>query len=353
MPITSYPAARALGYPGQPEGPGDNVSLVNEDPRTTQSSTLTVDTVTNSAVYTASIDGIEVSYTADGSAVNTEIVAGLKAAIEAEPLINGRVTATATSATVLTVAARIAGYAFTLATSDAKLTAATPTANDLPDAIPFGEAVLFDGSGKAKRCTSANLTAKSVVVAPTAENSTVYAVTISVPQANDGRGYAERIAITSDSDATVKEIVDALQAAIDAANVATFITATDDDTALTLTAAIVGFDFSITLEGPWGAQTWAGETIDDVLAGVALRDLTQSQENGGYAGGATLSVRRRGRVNVTTGDSCAPGDPVYVRVAGTGAPFRSTLSGSNYLPTSRARWAETLSSTLAALECDF
>lgn len=353
MAITNYPAARALAYPGQTEGQGDNVSLVNEDPRATQVATLVVDTAANSTEYTASIDGVEIAYTSDGSATKPEISAGLKAAIEAEPLINGRVTVADDGVDTLTITARVSGYAFTLATSDTNLTATTTTANDLPDAIPFGEAVLLDGTGKAKRCTAANMTAMACTLTPTADDSTVYAVIVNVPQAADGRGYSERVAITSDSDATVQEIVEALQAAIAASGLSQHITASEDDASLTLTVQLAGLGLEVSLEGPWDSITWAGESIDDALAGVTCRDLSQAQEHGGYAGGSTMTVRRRGRIAVTTGESCAPGDPVYVRVAGSGAPFRKSMSGVNYMPTQRARWSETLSSTLAVLECDF
>lgn len=353
MAITNYPAARTLAYPGQAEGPGDNRSLVNEDPRAQQVSTVTVDTVANSTRYAFTIDGVEIEYTSDGSATNAEIVAGLLAAVQAEPLVNGRVTGVATSATVLTLTARIAGYAFTISDTDSRLTTATSTANDLPDAIPFGEPVLLDGSGKAKRCTAANMTAMACTLTPTADDSTVYAVIVNVPQAAGGRGYSERVAITSDSDATVQEIVEALQTAIAASGLSDHITASEDDASLTLTVQLAGLGIEVSVEGPWASIAWAGESIDDALAGVTCRDLSQAQENGGYAGGSTMTVRRRGRIAVTTGESCAPGDPVYVRVAGTGAPFRKSMSGVNYMPTKRARWAETLSSTLAVLECDF
>ena len=88
-----------------------------------QVDTVTVTTVTNSLLYTVTINAVEYSYTSDIDATNDEIVAGLIAAINAgtEP-----VTASGTTTVILT--ADVAGTAFTT-TVTAELSVATTTAN--------------------------------------------------------------------------------------------------------------------------------------------------------------------------------------------------------------------------------
>lgn len=93
-----------------------------------QVDTFTIDTVTNGAVYTLTVNGRTVTYTADGSAVNTEIRDGLLAALAAlspaEP-----VTGASTGATTFTITANEAGVPFTAAEADAKLSLVHTTPN--------------------------------------------------------------------------------------------------------------------------------------------------------------------------------------------------------------------------------
>lgn len=101
-----------------------------------QVSTFTVGgTAAGSQVYTVTINGKAVSYTATGGDTNTTIAAGLKAALAASEIPEFVEVTWTVSATVVTGTAATAGYAFTAtagATGTGSLTAATPTASAGP-----------------------------------------------------------------------------------------------------------------------------------------------------------------------------------------------------------------------------
>lgn len=350
MPITEYPAARDAAVIGQSYGPGHNRSLVNESGRATQSSSITVDTAENSTAYSVVIDGITITVTSDASATVTEIATALAAAINAEPLINGRVLATS-AVGVVTLTARVSGYAFTPSTTDSNLTVATATASATPDVVPFGVLCISDGNGKAQECAATAITAKSYTLTPTAANSSTYSVEVAIPSVLGG--FAQRVTYTSDGSATEQEIVEGLKALLDAEDIATYVATTEDDSSLTLTAITPGMDFEVSVQGQLTPQN-AGQTLEDVAVGVSLRDLSQSIETAGYSAGSAMAVRSQGDVAVEVAAAVTPTDPVYARVSGSGAPFRgSAASGYLMLPRRLASWREGLSSTLAILHCNF
>ena len=345
-------AALVVAIAGQLADTGyrDVVSLVNDSPRTAQVDTITVDTVTNSATYTITLDGVALSYTADASAVNTEIVAGLVAAINTEPLVSGKVLASATSATVATVTARIAGQGFTLSDADAKLTCATTTADDDADPIGFGLGVVSDSRGRtAKSAAAASFTARACVITPTAVNSAVYTCNITI----NGRSFAS--SYTADGSATVQEIVEGMATAINAAMPASTVIATENDTTLILTAEVLGEDFTVVVGTNLSQAAFTGNTVNDLFAGVTLLDHTQTNESSGYAPNSTMSVLRRGRIYITTEDDISTSATVFLRTGGTGTvgAFRgSSDTGAIALDRSVARWVERISATQAVLEVE-
>lgn len=351
-PITSYPTALTPGVAGQiaDTGERDVVSLVNDNPRTAQVSTITVDTATNSATYTWTIDGVELTYTADSSTSAAEIVAGIVAAINADPIAGAKCTAAATSSTVVTLTARVGGVSFSVSDSDAKLTSATTTANDTADTIGFGLAVLSDDDGigtQATACDSSLLSAAEIVVTPTAVNSATYNLHIEFNGSVYGASY------TADGSATVKEIVEGLAAAVNAAVPASTVLATEDDSVLTLTSEIVGATLKVYVGANLVAAPISGDNLSDVFAGITLLDHARPIEDAGYVGGSAMSVLRDGRVIVETEDDVSGKRDVYVRVASTGtlgALRGSAATGCIKLDRSVCRFVERLSSTLAVVE---
>ena len=342
------------GYPGLLASmvTADQVTRINDRPRTAQVSTVTVDTAADSSVYTITIDGMDVSYTSDASATPTEIAAGLAAAIVADPLTNGLVTATAAVA-VLTITSRLGGRAFTLTTADARLTIATTTANAVAADVPFGVGVLELGNDLAAvpdGSLAPLSTLHVVTLTPTVANSTIYSVVVIVA------GVTVSKAITSDGSATAAEIVAALVSALNGELPANSVLASGTDT-LVLTSEVPGQDF-VVVPGPTltAVTTTQGRRIEDVFAGVTIsHEIYEQPRSGAYAlpGNSTMPVLRRGEIYVATEtDVTDTNAPVYVRTGGTGQKggFRSSAaSGCVPLPAAKARWVRRESATLAVL----
>lgn len=98
----------------------------------------------NDTTYSFYVGDELISYTSDGTATETEIHAGLLAALEANPVAYGLCTGVAT-ATELTITGRFAGIDLNIEAADALLTV-TPTAADEGSALPFGRAVVAGSS---------------------------------------------------------------------------------------------------------------------------------------------------------------------------------------------------------------
>jgi len=89
---------------------------------------IAVNTVTNNAVYSTTINDVMATYTSDGSATNLKIVAGLILALQTDPDTNADVSCLNTLDGTFLVTSKTAGTPFTVAVSS-KLTATLDTAN--------------------------------------------------------------------------------------------------------------------------------------------------------------------------------------------------------------------------------
>lgn len=344
----------------------DKLSYTNDDPRAAQVDTVTIDTATDTEVYSIFIDGIEISFTA-ASAVEADIATGLAAAVNAEPLVNGRVVAT-TSTADLILTASVPGVGFTTAEGQnaAKMTLVNTTANATAAAVEFGRAVmangLSSGSNKlAKLVDAATMTALQFTLTPVpgAGTSITYSVDVTV----DGVGYHAQF--TDDGTPTVAEIVTGLQAEL-AAVLPASVTAVDNTTNLLLNAATAGQGFSVAVGTDDAAASSitvasnSGDVLDDKIVGVTLRDLTETTsiidgESANYPGGSAMGVMHDGRVFVEVEEDLSdPSDGVYVRVAASGSLDKlggfSTAAGTGLVKWNKARWVRQAGSGLAILE---
>ena len=102
---------------------------------------------TNSFTYSLSAFGETVTYTSDASATVAEIADGLAAAFVANPITNGVATAVSDGVDTVTITANYDGIGLDLATTDADLSLSEVTPADAGDVLPFGRAVVDDGSG--------------------------------------------------------------------------------------------------------------------------------------------------------------------------------------------------------------
>lgn len=348
-------------------------------PATAQVSRLAVGgTYVDGQVYTATIDGIQFSYTAvTGDSADADVATGLAEAINAEPLLYGRVTAAASSANC-DITARSAGLSFTLtadsATGTGTLTASTVTANDTADVVPFGVAMVRDPNSDdyCMVLSSSVLTVPIYTLTPTATNSVSYTVQIAIG------GNLYQATYLADGSATVAEICTGLTTAINAAMPASTVLAEDGATLVTLTGEVDGVNFdvesigagAIAIAQTQGGPTDAEGTIDNLFAGVSVRTAAVSStafppsspigetDSSGYPAPTVINVCKRGPIVVAPEDASSHttlvGKDVYVRLATSGTnhagQFRaSAASGFIKIPAAQARWHKVLGSGLAVV----
>jgi hypothetical protein len=339
------------------------ITCVNDAPRAAQVSTVVVDTAVNSAAYTVTVDGIDVTYTADASATKIEIADGLAAALNSEGLISGRIKAASNGVDTVTLTARVGGEAFTLSESDANLTSATSSANAVAAPLYMGRAVKLDPSvtnadNQAVEAASA-FSALAYVITPAAVNLAAYLVDVTF------RGQGYKAQYTADASATVQEIVEGLQAAL-AGLLPAGVVATENNTTLTLTAATPGDTFTVSAGSSAAAATMtvthnlsADTSADLGLIGVAQRDMTREMEVGSedpfFAGNSAIPTQFSGVINVPIeAPITSLSQGVYVRVAANGALDKiggfSPVAGTGLVLWNKAKWARQLESGLASLK---
>lgn len=351
MPYTDYESLLLQGRAGDAfDGATakDDISLVNASPQAAQVATVTI-TAQNDTLYTVTINGVAVTFTSDASGTQAEISAGLQAAILAEPSISGLVIPS--GSTTLIITSRQAGLAFTIAVG-ANLSAAATTASAAAAALPFGRAVVRDAANDqgCQLIAASAFSASSIEYTPTVANSTLYRINLNV----DGSVYV--IDYTSDGGATAQEIVEGLKAAADALTIPNVVI-TEDNSVLLIESAN-GSSISSDQTSNLTVVVVNGDALADLFAGVALRQDTEdpSLTGGvdGYAPNRTCSIRRAGRVRVSTEASCSPGDAVYVRVAKEGANLTigifSNAAGEGAVRLPGASWYKNESASLAILQ---
>lgn len=361
MGQTRYKQTMREGRAGDPADGGacDVITLINDDPNTAQVSTITADSASNSTKYTVTLNSVDIGFTSDASATTTEIATGIAAAINAEALVRGAVSATS-SAAVVTVTSLIAGRSFTLTSSEADLTVATSTANDTADAVPFGALVLADPANDdyGRIAKTANLLARvrTITVGGTAENDKTFGVTVTLG------GVAYSVPVLTAPSATLTNIASGIAAAINAMMPADTIIAASSSGVVTLTAEAPGLGFEVAVaEGKPVSMTFtvggdsfvAFDSLESALAGIARHEQRHEIGKDGvghYPGGSTMSIVQAGRMIVTTAESVSRGKPVFVSMA-DGKTFRASAA-TDYveLPRDRFKWAGSRSSTLGILQ---
>lgn len=312
-------------------------TLTNKAPQAEQVSTVVVDTATNDAVYTVTVNGIAATITADGSATKPEISAALKVALDADPLIRGQVSTVDDGVDTLTLTGLV-GIVFTL-TASALMTAAAVTAAATADAVPFGRLVVATGFQTDEANELGTLAKSTLFTAQVDSWLLVYdaLVTIRCSITIEGETYTAAIVQAGASNIATEGALlrDAINAAMPANTVvATFATAT-----LTLTAELAGLEFSssISFEPPVGATVDTGAATKTSNAGIAT-SVNQAAARGGvslwtsdeevttiggttaqYPANAGVSVFQKGAVWVESSETPSLGDPVYVELDGSGS----------------------------------
>lgn len=324
----------------------DVISLINDAPRTPQVATCVVDTEANDTEYALTINGVELTFTSDGSGTKAEIAAGIAAAINDDPLVNGLVSAASDGVDTVTVTARIGGLGFTISDSDANLTTTTTTANDTSDPVGFGCLVArvdsdpekgalcigtsFDAKEVEITPTLPSVVAKIVTLAPTAVNDAVYVVEVVI----DGVGYKAHY--TADGSATAQEIVEGLATKLNDILPASTVAVTEDNTTLTFTAEVAGKSFTVgygdssaTIDWTYSDTTAASRTavpqlyfVDVTVGGVTYR--------GQFLSDSTATVAEITAALVTDLNAQLPANTVLAADGSTVLTLTAEIAGLDF-----------------------
>jgi hypothetical protein len=178
---TDYTFRLTRGFAGQllsAIGQSRVQTFINSVAFTRQVSTITVGTATASTPYTATVNGIAVTFNAGVGATSAQIATGLAAAINANVVIGSAVVADGTSGTTVVLTARFASIVFTLATSNGGVgyvnAATTAAASAL--AIPYGRFIAVKQANAAYAADP--VTQLSPATLPTASTDIIRGVTI-------------------------------------------------------------------------------------------------------------------------------------------------------------------------------
>lgn len=361
----------APGFIGQIFRGGDEETITgnNQSPQTAQVVTIaTPASVDNEETYTITINGVDTSFTTDGSATQDELGEGLEAAINSNAAVRGLVTpvydATANELSLtctwpgisleVSVSGGAGGNVLGAPTTD---TAAASAAY-----IPFGRVLASDGYVTGENVPKVFLADKDLLVAQvdsyviTYDQDVIIRVVIEV----DGAVYSAEHTQATDLATSGAALIAQLNNALPANTVlAAFSTAT-----LTLTSELAGKPFVSSVSFGSGRDTGAAvktsnsaNNLTDLtrcMVGLSVRradveNRTQDGDDPAYPPNAGVEVLQRGRMYVQRAltESIAPGNPLYVELDGdnAGRLYKTASSTRQKLPESMIRWERSESST--------
>lgn len=345
-------------------------TYTNYSPAAAQVTTVEI-TSASAQTYTLVINNVTVEVVADGGDTATTIAAEFVSKINAEPLIRGQVSAS-NAAGVITLTGTSPGVSFTVTESETDIgSPSTTTAAADAAAVGFGLAIMKNGFGSGsideagqlgKKVATAAFTAQVVTITPSYVASAEYSLGVTF------RGvtyWASTIGAT-DLDATIDALVAEINARLPASSVVAAANASTA-TAFTLTAEIVGEEFSVTFgcsdEGTGTPTSTIADTkgiatsLVQALAGVSLYALDEAASTVGssdasYPAYAGMKVLEEGRVWVENTETLALGDAVYCDTAT--AKF-SNATGSTKVLIPNYKWIRSSRSSdglgLGLLEC--
>lgn len=354
---------------------GDVKTLVNLDPEAKQVEEISVSGAGNNTTievkFTIDGDVVIVSFDTDSDATIDETVNGLADAINNERKVSGRVVAEAdTGADTITVTSRYAGLGFTLeeeSDPNSNISISNTTQNADASTVPFGRAVerhgdpaRSDGHALGRLLDASNLTARELRVnVSSAQNSTEYTVVLII------RGETYEATFTSDASATVDEVVNGLQSAIDGLTDVVTANADTGNDRIEVVPETAGFaDFDIIDVSPTADLSFTehqdGDDVREKFAGITLagggRLIKPGTTGAEYEPNQHMNVKNEGRVAVATEEEISEGDYVWVRLSANGdldevGGFRASFnSGAVPMPKDMLEWDRAPKENLATLE---
>lgn len=329
--------------------------------------TMAVTTATQGATYEFKVTtplGEERTITKVAVGANaTDIGSELASAANGDLRVGAAIIVTANAGT-LTFEGLTPGESFTVTESDAKLgTPSTTQSAAKAGAIPFGRGVVrvADKTGQVELPDNANAGAKVVTVTPsTPTNNEIHKVIITADFNGDGKTESVPF-VLQDAAITAKRLVEGLAAAINAYCPTNTIEATEDDSVLTLTGEVEGFDFEVsavvTDDGGGAATGSLAVATTTALTKLAFLGVSAhshqlaDEDNDGEAvwpAHKGLEVVNEGLIFVELEDGQTPAmdAAVYLRMEATGSEklgtWRTDSDGGDAMRIDRARWAETV-----------
>lgn len=328
MPQVSYSELLPVGRDGQCYDVSyyrDVLTLINSDPQAAQITTVAVSAATNNKTYTITINGVDISYTADGTATQQEIADGLVAAVNGEPAISGLVLA-ASGTNEFTLTSRIPGSngAFAYSDSDAQLSGSTTQAAANASPVPFGRCIVRTGDRAGRLISAADFTGASAQLSFTASDSQTYVINLSV----DGVSYAA--SFTAGVGTSAALIAAGLATAVDALAIGLDGSVVNTDELLIQADDGVSFSVGTTSAGTGAIalESYSAAVQPHELFIAELSDTFDSSEMiasglaaglAGYPGNRNMNGARRGRYIVPVEESISIGDPIYVRLSANGS----------------------------------
>lgn len=347
MPQLNYRGNLYPAFEGRrTDNTGRTIKAINQAPQAKQVNTLTFTGAGSEGdKKSIDIDGVKVEITVPAAPTLAKDRDLLVAAINAEPLVNGRVIAEAVGAGgVLTVTAKIGGIGFTVTNVDSDITNVATTANATAASVPFGRLILSGGQSASIDSVSGQklgqlaqasaLTAQVDTLTLTYDAGIVAIVTVEV----EGETYSVQHTMATDAATSATAIAALLNGVLPTDSVL----AAGVGDAVTLTAETAGRPFrSSTSFGPgvttgaFAKATNAGTTTDIGLITLGISEYSDSVEKQDVTGpgdinyvGATYPPNypinvRQGRTDVQLEDTGATlGSSVYVRLRAVGALTR-------------------------------
>lgn len=342
-----------IGMPVHANYLDDCTTLINKDPQATQITEVTVDTVTNGHLYELDVNGVTISYQADGATSAIEIADGLEAAANGDPMVYGQVTASSDGVDKVTFTSQYPGESFVIDELDAKLSQSTtqPAAAAAP--VEFGR-LMVSGGYQDDEANELGVKAKSAFFTAQVDSYVLTyddGVIIRVKATVEGEDYQVDYTMATDLDTSGAAVVTAGNGIMPAN---TILFAYDAGTnTLSLTSEKPGMPIKTSVSFGPGRDTGAavktsnaGRTTDINLAAVGFSVYTTDEEITEVAGeevvypaNSGVITFKKGEIWLECAETISAGDPVYIELGVTddnGKPFKATSSTRVRLD--RASW---------------
>ena len=305
-------------------------------------------TATNDALYTLTIEGVTISYTAGSSGTTTTTLstdflamfngqdisatgAVMNSAAEDGMALGGLYEASVDGSLRLVLTSREDGATHTI-TQSSNIAQATVTAASTGVNLYFGKfAMQATEEGGCERPSASAAAAQISTITITPANNAKTEVSVRL---EDGREYTSTV--TSAGTAVLADDLAAHLSRLNAILPADTVLASENDTVLTLTSEVAGVPFTPGFGTDTATATAviatttanADVAVTRSILGILARvhTIPQSYEPGSvfdgisYPAGYDCSIARKGTrwVDVEDDDSVTIGDTVYCRVSGTG-----------------------------------